>query len=73
MNDILVYRDAAGITWAEFITSMFEFEYCYECHGDAEDHIPCLGPFGLWFAMCKFSPLTNEWILRNGKLQRIAK
>lgn len=63
--------DAAGITWQEFIEFLFEFEYCGECGGDAEDHIPCIGPFGLWFAMCKFQPLEDGWALRNGELQRV--
>lgn len=64
--------DAAGLTWEEFSSELFEFEYCTECHGDAEDHIPCIGPFGSWFAMCKFEPLTDEWALRNGQLQHIS-
>ena len=55
----------------DWLTELFEFEYCDECSGDAEDHIPCKGPLGLPFAMCKFSPLEEGWALRNGRLQRV--
>ena len=55
----------------EWLEELFMFEYCSECYGDVEDHIACEGPFGLPFAMCKFSPLTDKWALRNGKLQAI--
>lgn len=64
--------DAAGLTWQEFVGELFEFEYCHECRGDAEDHIACIGPFGLWFAMCKFQPIQDGWALRNAKLTKIA-
>lgn len=57
----------------KWLRDLFEFEYCPECHGDAEDHIACEGPFGLPFAMCKFSPFTDDYALRNGKLRRIAE
>jgi hypothetical protein len=67
-----LFEDGAGLTWQEFSSELFECEYCHECFGDAEDHIPCIGPFGLWFAMCKFQPFTNDWALRNGQLQAIA-
>ena len=30
----------------KWLRDLFEFEYCPECGGDAEDHIPCEGPFG---------------------------
>ena len=33
---------------------LFEFEYCAECGGDAEDHEVCLVPgIGNYFARCK--------------------
>lgn len=37
---------------AEWLKEQFEYEYCAECGGDAEDHdaIPFLGN---WFARCK--------------------
>lgn len=66
-------KDSHGVTWNQFATDLFEFEYCHECYGDAEDHIPCLGIFGGWFAMCKFSPFTSDYALRNGKLQNIGE
>lgn len=46
--------DANGVTWEQFSTELFEYEYCHECYGDAEDHEACIGPFGLWFAKCKY-------------------
>lgn len=55
----------------KWIQELFEFEYCAECLGDAEDHISCVGPFGLPFAMCKFSPSVEGWALRNGKLVEV--
>jgi hypothetical protein len=35
-----------------WLAELFECEFCYECHGDVEDHdaIPFLGN---WFARCK--------------------
>lgn len=61
-------KDAAGLTWKQFSNEMFECEYCHECYGDAHDHIACIGPFGLWFAMCKFTPMDERTGFRNGKL-----
>ena len=55
------------MTWLE---QQFGFEYCAECGGDAEDHLLCDGPFGLPFAMCKFSPLVDGVMFRYGKLMR---
>lgn len=48
--------DANGITAQEFAENMFEFEYCEECNGDADDHLFVIGPFGAWFAFCKDVP-----------------
>lgn len=53
----------------EWMAKLFEFEYCAECGGDAEDHIPCAGPFGLPFAMCKFQPFDG-YVFRHGKIGR---
>ena len=53
-------KDAGGTTWKEFATLLFEFEYCAECGGDVQDHEPCIGPFGLWFARCKRDPQDIE-------------
>lgn len=52
----------------KWMLAQFEFEYCPECGGDAEDHIATIGPFGLPFAMCKFSPLANGVIFRHGQI-----
>lgn len=51
-----------------WLLELFEYEYCHECGGDAEDHIPCEGPFGMPFAMCKFSPLEQGVMFRHGKV-----
>jgi hypothetical protein len=38
----------------EWLESLFEFEYCAECGGDAEDHEVCIVPgMGTFFARCK--------------------
>jgi hypothetical protein len=38
-------------TW---LRELFEFEYCAECGGDAEDHEICLVPgIGNYFARCR--------------------
>lgn len=50
----------------KWLVELFEFEYCGECGGDDVDHIPCDGPFGLPFAMCKFAPLDRNTIFRHG-------
>lgn len=36
----------------EWLTELFEYEYCDECGGDTEDHdaVPFMGN---WFARCK--------------------
>jgi hypothetical protein len=37
-------------TW---LRELFEFEYCAECGGDAEDHEVCIVPgMGTFFARC---------------------
>jgi hypothetical protein len=37
----------------EWLERLFEFEYCAECGGDAEDHEVCLVPgIGTYFARC---------------------
>lgn len=52
----------------KWLRELFEFEYCPECYGDDEDHIPCHGPFGLPFAMCKFAPIVDGVGFRHGKV-----
>lgn len=52
-------RDAAGITAQEFADSLFEYEYCGECHGDTQDHLFVISPFGQWFAWCKREHVEN--------------
>ena len=38
----------------EWLEHLFEFNYCDECGGDAEDHDICFVPgFGNYFARCK--------------------
>ena len=37
----------------EWLEHLFEFEFCAECGGDAEDHVVCLVPgIGNYFARC---------------------
>ena len=45
----------------EWLRRLFEYEFCAECGGDAEDHEVCL-VLGNYFARCKKSPFddTNE-------------
>lgn len=57
------------MTQPKWLRQLFEYEYCSECGGDACDHIPCIGPFGLPFAMCKFSPFEG-YVFRKGKVSR---
>ena len=36
-----------------WLEQLFEFEFCAECGGDAEDHVVCLVPgIGNYFARC---------------------
>jgi hypothetical protein len=41
-----------GRTAPEFLEDLFEYEYCAECGGDAEDHIVVFDPLGLFHAYC---------------------
>ena len=41
-----------GDTFKEFCVKLFEYEYCYECEGDAENHTPGI-LLGNWVAICK--------------------
>ena len=42
------------VTPEEWLEDLFEFEYCGECGGDAEDHEVCIVPgMGTYFARCK--------------------
>ena len=44
----------------EWLRRLFEFEYCPECGGDAEDHEVCIVPgMGTYFARCKRSPFAD--------------
>jgi hypothetical protein len=39
---------------SEWLERLFEFEFCVECGGDADDHEVCLVPgIGNYFARCK--------------------
>lgn len=43
---------------AEWLESLFEFEFCFDCGGDAQHHTAV--PFiGNWFARCD-CPRDNE-------------
>jgi hypothetical protein len=38
----------------EWLAELFEFEFCAECGGDADDHEVCLVPgIGTYFARCR--------------------
>ncbi|MHB1787789.1 MAG: hypothetical protein ACYCS7_16970 [Acidimicrobiales bacterium] len=38
----------------EWLASLFEYESCPECGGDAEEHVVCLVPgIGNFFARCR--------------------
>ena len=40
----------------EWLERLFEFEFCAECGGDAEDHEVCIVPgIGTYFARCRRS------------------
>ena len=41
-----------GQTWSEWADELFEFEFCENCGGDTEDHLPMLA-LGHWVAVCK--------------------
>ena len=41
-----------GDTFKQFCVKLFEYEYCYECEGDAENHTPGI-LLGNWVAICK--------------------
>jgi len=44
----------------EWLERLFEFEYCPECGGDADDHEVCVVPgIGTYFARCKRSPFAD--------------
>lgn len=43
----------------EFMDSLFEWEYCAECLGDAQHHTACVTPMGTLFARCDF-PFTAD-------------
>lgn len=47
-----------GQTWAEWATDLFEFEYCAECGGDVDAHVP-LVIMGHWFAQCTAVPCSE--------------
>ena len=40
----------------EFLTELFEFEYCPECYGDGCHHTVVVDPIGNLFARCNFPP-----------------
>jgi hypothetical protein len=45
-------------TW---LRDLFEYEYCSECGGDAEDHEVCVVPgIGTFFARCSKPPLDDD-------------
>ncbi len=46
-----------GRTPQEFLEELFEYEYCAECGGDAEDHIVVFDVLGLFHAHCLKPPI----------------
>jgi hypothetical protein len=43
-----------------WLRDLFEFEYCGECGGDAEDHEVCMVPgLGTYFARCLRPPKND--------------
>lgn len=40
-----------GLTFEEWATDLFEYEYCSDCGGDTKDHLPGV-MLGNWFAIC---------------------
>lgn len=52
-------RGPRGETPEEWLADLFEFEFCPECGGDAEDHEVCLVPgIGNFFARCRRPDVT---------------
>lgn len=47
-------------TDAEWLTDLFEFEFCAECHQDAAEHWVGPDPLGLRHAYCKWRYLEDE-------------
>lgn len=51
----------------QWLKEMFEFEYCAECGGDAQDHDAV--PFGgNWFARCKH-PIPDSVLADDAALE----
>jgi len=46
-----------GRTAQQFLEELFEYEYCAECAGDAEEHIVVLDVLGLFYAYCLKPPI----------------
>ncbi len=45
----------------EWLEELFEFEFCAECGGDAEDHEVCIVPgMGTYFARCRRAAETDS-------------
>jgi hypothetical protein len=44
--------DVLGRTAEEFLSHLFELEFCPECLRDADSHTAVIGPFGAWHAYC---------------------
>ena len=45
----------------EWLGRLFEFEFCAECGGDAEDHEVCIVPgMGTYFARCLRAVVGDE-------------
>lgn len=46
----------------QWLAELFEYEFCPECGGDAEDHEVCLVPgMGTFFARCR-RPFNDDEI-----------
>jgi hypothetical protein len=55
------------IEMPQWLIDLFEFDYCCECGGDAEDHLP-MQFLGHPFAMCKWTPIEKGVYFRYGKV-----
>ena len=52
--------DPLSQSWTEWATELFEYEYCAECFGDADQHLEA-NAIGNWFAYCDSSVLFQVW------------
>lgn len=58
--------DIDGVSAEEWADEYFEFSYCDQCGGDAQDHDYILF-MGHWFARCKDENFTNKEMMERVK------